>query len=100
SIGIEARAGYYKQAGAIRDIFQNHLLQLLALTAMEPPIDFTSASVHNEKVTVLRGQYGRGFVEGDEVVAYREEAGVAAESTTETYVAAKLYVDNWRWADT
>jgi glucose-6-phosphate 1-dehydrogenase len=112
SIGIEARAGYYEQAGAIRDIFQNHLLQLLALTAMEPPIDFTSDAVHNEKVKVLRalgtpspksvvrGQYGRGFVEGEEVVAYREEAGVAADSMTETFVAAKLYVDNWRWADT
>src|ERR671923_439371 len=79
SIGIEGRAGYYEHAGAIRDIFQNHLLQLLALTAMEPPIDFTSDSVHNEKVKVLRalhtpaprsvvrGQYGRGFIEGEEV---------------------------------
>ena len=112
SIGIEGRAGYYEHAGAIRDIFQNHLLQLLALTAMEPPIDFTSDSVHNEKVKVLRalhtpgpksvvrGQYGRGFVEGEEVVAYREEEGVAPDSMTETFVAAKLYVDNWRWADT
>jgi glucose-6-phosphate 1-dehydrogenase len=112
SIGIEARAGYYEHAGAIRDIFQNHLLQLLALTAMEPPIDFTAESVRNEKVKVLRalhtpgprsvvrGQYGRGFVEGEEVVAYREEEGVAPDSLTETYVAAKLYVDNWRWADT
>ena len=112
SIGIEARAGYYEHAGAIRDIFQNHLLQLLALTAMEPPIDFTSDSVHNEKVKVLRslhtpaprsvvrGQYGRGFVEGEEVVAYREEEGVAPDSMTETFVAAKLFVDNWRWADT
>ncbi len=112
SIGIEGRAGYYEQAGAIRDIFQNHLLQLLALTAMEPPIDFTAESVRNEKVKVLkalhtpgpksvvRGQYGRGFVEGEEVVAYREEEGVAPDSMTETYVAAKLYVDNWRWADT
>ena len=112
SIGIEARAGYYEHAGAIRDIFQNHLLQLLALTAMEPPIDFTSDSVHNEKVKVLRamhtpaprsvvrGQYGRGFIEGEEVAAYREEDGVAPDSMTETFVAAKLYIDNWRWADT
>ena len=112
SIGIEGRAGYYEAAGAIRDIFQNHLLQLVAITAMEPPIDFTAESVRNEKVKVLksihtpgpksvvRGQYGRGFVEGEEVVAYREEEGVARESMTETYVAAKLYVDNWRWADT
>jgi glucose-6-phosphate 1-dehydrogenase len=112
SIGIEGRAGYYEQSGAIRDIFQNHLLQLLAITAMEPPIDFTADSVRNEKVKVLRalhtpgpksvvrGQYGRGFVEGEEVLGYREEDGVDPRSMTETYVSAKLYVDNWRWADT
>jgi glucose-6-phosphate 1-dehydrogenase len=112
SMGIEGRAAFYEQAGAVRDIFQNHLLQLVALTAMEPPIDFTADSVRNEKVKVLRalhtpgpksvvrGQYGRGFVEGEEVVAYREEPGVDPASTTETFVAAKLYVDNWRWADT
>ena len=112
SIGIEARAGYYEHAGAIRDIFQNHLLQLVAITAMEPPIDFTAESVRNEKVKVLkalhtpgpkhvvRGQYGRGFVEGEEVPAYREEDGVAPGSMTDSFVAAKLYVDNWRWADT
>jgi len=112
SIGIEGRAAFYEQAGAIRDIFQNHLLQLVALTAMEPPIDFTADSVRNEKVKVLRGihtpgpkhvvrgQYGRGFIEGEEVPAYREEPGVDPSSMTETFVAAKLYVDNWRWADT
>ena len=112
SMGIEARGAYYEQAGAIRDIFQNHLLQLLAITAMEPPIDFTADSVRNEKVKVLRaihtpgpksvvrGQYGRGYVEGEEVRGYREEPGVDPHSMTETYVAAKLYVDNWRWADT
>jgi glucose-6-phosphate 1-dehydrogenase len=112
SMGIEGRASYYEQAGAIRDIFQNHLLQLLAITAMEPPIDFTADSVRNEKVKVLRamhtpgpksvvrGQYGRGYVEGEEVPGYREEEGVDPNSMTETYVAAKLYVDNWRWADT
>jgi glucose-6-phosphate 1-dehydrogenase len=112
SIGIEGRAAFYEHAGAIRDIVQNHLLQLLAITAMEPPIDFSADSVRNEKVKVLRalhtpgpkhivrGQYGRGFVEGVEVPAYREEEGVAPDSMTETYVAAKLYVDNWRWADT
>ena len=112
SIGIEGRAGYYEQAGAIRDIFQNHLLQLVAITAMEPPIDFTADSVRNEKLKVLksihtpgpkhivRGQYGAGFVEGVEVRGYREEEGVAPGSMTETFVAAKLYVDNWRWADT
>ena len=112
SIGIEGRAAFYEQAGAIRDVFQNHLLQLVALTAMEPPIDFTADSVRNEKVKVLRalhtpgpkhvvrGQYGRGYIEGEEVPGYREEPNVAPDSLTETYVAAKLYVDNWRWADT
>jgi glucose-6-phosphate 1-dehydrogenase len=112
TIGVEGRAGYYEQAGAIRDIFQNHLLQLLALTAMEPPIDFTADAVRNEKVKVLRamhtpgpksvvrGQYGRGWVEGAEVRGYREEPGVDPRSLTETYIAAKLFVDNWRWADT
>jgi glucose-6-phosphate 1-dehydrogenase len=112
TIGIESRAAFYEQAGAIRDVFQNHLLQLVALTAMEPPIDFAADSVRNEKVKVLRalhtpgpkhvvrGQYGRGYVEGQEVPGYREEDGVAPESMTETYVAAKLFVDNWRWADT
>ena len=112
TMGIESRAGYYEQAGAIRDIFQNHLLQLVAITAMEPPIDFSADSVRNEKVKVLkaihtpgpkhlvRGQYGPGFVEGEQVRGYREEEGVAPGSMTETFVAAKLYVDNWRWADT
>jgi glucose-6-phosphate 1-dehydrogenase len=112
TLGIEGRAEYYEKAGAIRDIFQNHLLQLIAITAMEPPIDFTADSVRNEKVKVLRamstpgpksvvrGQYGRGYIEGEEVSAYREEKGVDPQSMTETYVAAKLYVDNWRWADT
>jgi glucose-6-phosphate 1-dehydrogenase len=112
SIGIEGRADFYEASGAVRDIFQNHLLQLLAVTAMEPPIDFTAESVRNEKVKVLksihtpgpknvvRGQYGPGHVEGEEVPPYREEEGVDPGSTTETFVAAKLYVDNWRWADT
>jgi glucose-6-phosphate 1-dehydrogenase len=112
SIGIEGRSAYYESVGAIRDIFQNHLLQLVAITAMEPPIDFTADSVRNEKVKVLRalhtpgptevvrGQYGRGYVEGEEVTGYREEEGVAPDSIRETFVAAKLYVDNWRWADT
>ena len=112
SIGIEGRAGFYEQAGAIRDIVQNHMLQLLCITAMEPPIDFTAESVRNEKVKVLkalhtpgpkhvvRGQYGPGHIEGEEVTGYREEEGVAPDSMTETFVAAKLYVDNWRWADT
>jgi glucose-6-phosphate 1-dehydrogenase len=112
SMGIERRAMFYERAGAIRDVFQNHLLQLLALTAMEPPIDFTAEAVRNEKLKVLkamptpgprsvvRGQYGRGFIEGEPVVGYREEEGVDPNSETETFVAAKLRVDNWRWADT
>ncbi|HET9323544.1 MAG TPA: glucose-6-phosphate dehydrogenase [Gaiellaceae bacterium] len=112
SIGIGSRAAFYERAGAIRDVFQNHLLQLVALTAMEPPIDFTADSVRNEKLKVLkalatpapedvvRGQYGRGFVEGEEVPGYREEEGVAPDSVTETFVAARLRVDNWRWAGT
>jgi glucose-6-phosphate 1-dehydrogenase len=112
SLGIEGRASFYEQAGAVRDVVQNHMLQLLALTAMEPPIDFEAESVRNEKVKVLRalhtpgpkhvvrGQYGPGFIEGEAVPGYREEEGVAPDSQTETYVAAKLFVDNWRWADT
>src|SRR2546423_7016549 len=112
TIGIEGRADYYEHAGAIRDIFQNHLLQLIALTAMEPPIDFAADSVRNEKVKVLksmhtpgpkhvvRGQYGLGYIEGQEVPGYREEQGVDPSSMTETFIAAKLFVDNWRWADT
>jgi glucose-6-phosphate 1-dehydrogenase len=111
-LGIEGRAAFYEQAGAIRDVFQNHLLQLVALTAMEPPIDFHAEAIRNEKVKVLqalqtpgpqqvvRGQYGPGWIEGVPVPGYREEEGVDPESETETYVAAKLFVDNWRWADT
>ena len=109
SIGIEGRAAFYEKLGASRDVFQNHLLQLVALTAMEPPIDFDADAVRNEKAKVLRatevdavvrGQYGPGYVEGQMVPGYREEEGVDPESTTETYVAAKLRIDTWRWADT
>ena len=112
TLGVEGRAAYYEQAGAIRDIFQNHALQLVALTAMEPPIDFTAESVRNEKVKVLkairtpaprhvvRGQYGPGYIDGKEVPGYREEANVDPSSMTETFLAAKLCIDNWRWADT
>jgi glucose-6-phosphate 1-dehydrogenase len=109
TIGIEGRASFYEQSGASRDIFQNHLLQLVALTAMEPPIDFDADAVRNEKVKVLRateleaavrGQYGPGYADGKLVTGYREEEGVDAESITETFVAAKLRVENWRWADT
>jgi len=112
SLGIEDRASFYESAGAIRDVVQNHLLQLLAITAMEPPADFEADAVRNEKVKVVRaipppdpayvvrGQYGPGEIDGQKVPGYRQEHGVAAKSETETYVALKAYVDNWRWAGT
>jgi glucose-6-phosphate 1-dehydrogenase len=112
SIGIESRAAFYERAGAIRDVFQNHLLQLVALTGMEPPIDFTAQAVRNEKLKVLkalatpapnevvRGQYGPGFIEGEPVPGYREEPKVDPDSDIETFVAARLEIENWRWADT
>jgi glucose-6-phosphate 1-dehydrogenase len=112
TIGIEERAEYYEQAGASRDVFQNHLLQLLALVAMEPPINLRPEHVRTEKVKVLqatrfltpehvvRGQYGRGLVDGLPVPGYREEPGVPPGSMVETFVAARLDVDTWRWAGT
>jgi glucose-6-phosphate 1-dehydrogenase len=112
-VGVEHRAGYYEEAGVVRDMFQNHLLQLLALTAMEPPVAFRAEAVRNEKVKVLeairplaagdvarvavRGQYGPGTIDGTAVPGYREEPGVAPGSTTPTYAALRLHVDNWRW---
>jgi glucose-6-phosphate 1-dehydrogenase len=114
TLGVEHRAGYYDRAGVLRDMFQNHLLQLLALTAMEPPPLFEAERVHDEKVKLFRsvrpftretaqkwvvtGQYGRGTVGGTEVPAYREEPEVPAASVTATYAAMKLHVDNWRWS--
>jgi glucose-6-phosphate 1-dehydrogenase len=116
TIGVEERAGYYEQAGAMRDIVQNHLLQLVALVGMEPPVAFDDKAVRDEKVKVLRalrqitgadvianavrGQYTRGFIEGEPVPGYREEHGVAPDSRTETFVALKCWVDNWRWEGT
>ena len=113
-VGVEGRAGYYESAGALRDIVQNHMLQLLSLTAMEPPVGFEANSVRDEKVKVLhaiptldlvqvskntvRAQYAEGWLNGHLVPGYSEEPGVAPNSTTETYVALKLEVDNWRWA--
>ena len=113
-IGVEGRGGYYEGAGALRDMLQSHLLQLLTLTAMEPPGEFSANKVRDEKVKVLqsmsfpdahdparcvvRGQYGRGMVDGRAVPGYLDEKGVALNSTTETFVGAKLFVDNWRWA--
>jgi len=113
TLGVEHRANYYDKSGALRDMFQNHILQMLALVAMEPPVSFEADRVRDEKVKLLRGlrpltpedaessfirgQYGPGQVDGKAVRGYLEEEGVAADSATETYVAAKLYVDNWRW---
>ncbi|HEC24225.1 MAG TPA: glucose-6-phosphate dehydrogenase [Chloroflexi bacterium] len=113
SVGIGGRAGYYDQAGVIRDIFQNHILQLLTLVAMEPPVAFEADAVRDEKVKVLRAmrpmshheiethtvraQYAAGVVNGEHVPGYCEEPNVAPDSQTATYAALKWYVDNWRW---
>jgi len=111
SIGIDSRAGYYDRAGAIRDIVQNHALQILTLVAMEPPVKATADAIRDEKVKVLRsalplapedlvrGRYAAGEIEREEVDGYRDEDGVSPESTTETFVALRLQIDNWRWKD-
>jgi glucose-6-phosphate 1-dehydrogenase len=114
-LGVEHRAGYFEQAGLLRDMFQNHMLQLAALVGMEPPVDSSAESVRDEKVKfmksirpfdlenletqLVRGQYGEGEVSGKKLKAYREEKGVAATSCIETYFAMKLFADNWRWKD-
>ena len=113
-LGVEHRGTFYEQAGALRDIVQNHVLQVLALTAMEPPASLQADPIRDEKVKVLRairpfegvglaervvrGQYTAGVVDGDEVPGYRDEEGVAHDSTVETYLALQLEIDNWRWA--
>ena len=113
-LGIEDRGAYYEEAGAIRDIIQNHGLQLLCLVAMEPPATFAPEAVRDEKVKVLRalrpvagtavdrdvvrGQYVGGYTHGAPVVGYREEVEVAPDSRTDTYVAMRVFVDTWRWA--
>jgi glucose-6-phosphate 1-dehydrogenase len=113
-LGIGSRAGYYDQAGALRDLVQNHMLQLLTLVCMEPPASFEADKVRDEKVKVLdaitpptpeevpemtiRGQYTRGVAAGEEVPGYLEEEGVPDDSKTETYAALRLEVHNWRWA--
>ncbi len=112
--GVGTRAGYYEEAGALRDMVQNHILQLLCVTAMEPPWALTADVVRDHKLEVLqclrpiagkdvdrfvvRAQYGPGFHHGVDVPGYRREQGVRAESTTETYVSVKCFVDNWRWS--
>jgi glucose-6-phosphate 1-dehydrogenase len=112
-VGVGHRGGYYDHAGALRDMVQNHLLQLLCLVTMEPPVSFEAEEIRNKKVDVLhavrpiphhdvhafaaRGQYAEGWVKGEYVCRYRGEEGVAAQSATETFAALKLFVDNWRW---
>jgi glucose-6-phosphate 1-dehydrogenase len=114
-VGVEQRGGYYENAGALRDMVPNHLLQLVTLTAMEPPISFKADAVRDEQTKILhaiqcpspaeaakrsvRGQYGAGVIDGKTVPAYGSEPNVAPESTIETFVALKLLIDNWRWAD-
>jgi glucose-6-phosphate 1-dehydrogenase len=114
TVGVENRAGYYEEAGALRDMVQNHMLQLMSLVAMEPPVAWAGDSVREEKTKVLRAirpipldrldeyvvraQYGPGIVNGAKVSGYRSEPGVSPNSRTETYVAMKLFIENWRWA--
>src|SRR5262249_47505672 len=114
TVGVEDRGNYYETAGVLRDMIQNHLFQLLALVAMEPPISFAADAVRDEKVKVLqairpmspeeildrtiRGQYGDGVIDAKSVPGYRRESKVSPTSTTETYAALKLFVENWRWA--
>ena len=115
TVGVERRAAFYEATGALRDMVPNHVFQLLSLTAMEPPNSFAADAVRTEKDKVLealipltgddalrnvvRGQYTAGIVRGQPVKAYRDEEGVAPDSTTETYIAMRLAIDNWRWAD-
>ena len=115
TLGVENRGGYYEHAGALRDMVQNHLIQLLCLVAMEPPVSYDAEDIRNKKVDVLhalrpidpddvdkvasRGQYAEGCINGVKLPAYRAEPDVASHSNTETYAALKLYVDNWRWQD-
>jgi glucose-6-phosphate 1-dehydrogenase len=114
TLGVEGRAGFYEETGALRDMVANHMLQLLTLTAMEPPVAFDADAVREEKVKVLRaihpmsveevakrtlrGQYGAGTVAGNKVPGYRQERDVKPDSVTETYAAVEFHVDNWRWA--
>jgi glucose-6-phosphate 1-dehydrogenase len=113
TVGVEDRGGYYDRSGALRDMVQNHLLQILCLIGMEPPVSFAADEVRNKKVDVLRairpirpeevhrvavrGQYGKGINGGKTLPAYREESGVASGSPIETFAALKLLIDNWRW---
>lgn len=113
SIGIEYRANYYEKAGALRDMIQSHLMQVMTLVAMEPPVEFTADAVRDEKIKVLRAvrsfakaeineqavaaQYGSGTVQDEAVKAYVAEDGVSPDSVTETFAAVRFHIDNWRW---
>ncbi|MBI4687945.1 MAG: glucose-6-phosphate dehydrogenase [Nitrospirae bacterium] len=113
TLGVEHRAGYYEEAGVIRDMFQSHILQLFAITAMEPPVAFEADRVREEKIKVFRsirpfpldrldeyvviGQYGKGEISGHPVIGYMEESGVSPMSNTPTFAAMKVFIDNWRW---
>jgi glucose-6-phosphate 1-dehydrogenase len=115
TVGVESRGSYYDGAGALRDMVPNHIMQLISLTAMEPPISFQADAVRDEQAKILhaiqplsaedvlsrtvRGQYGEGNVMGHHIPAYRHEEDVPSDSKTETFVAMKLAIDNWRWAD-
>jgi len=115
TVGVEQRGSYYDKAGTLRDMVPNHIFQLISLTAMEPPVSFDADVVRDEQTKILRalqpmtdeevlvrtvrGQYGEGVVNGTKVAAYRDEPMVAPDSRTETFVAMKLFIDNWRWAD-
>jgi glucose-6-phosphate 1-dehydrogenase len=115
TVGVEQRGSYYDQAGTLRDMVPNHIMQLISLTAMEPPVSFRADAVRDEQAKILhaiqplsaedvlsrtvRGQYDEGFIGGERVPAYRGEDGVPEDSKTETFVAMKLSIDNWRWAD-
>ena len=110
SLGVEHRGAFYEETGAIRDIVQNHMFQLLSVVAMEPPISFDPEALRNEKVKLLRatreihphdvvrGQYSAGEIDGERVPAYRDEQGVSHKSQTETFAAMRLHIENWRWA--
>ena len=115
SLGVEDRGGYYDKSGAFRDMFQNHILSMLSLVAMEPPVSFDAERIRDEKVQLLRsirpfsleswnedvvfGQYAQGEIDGKKVCGYQQEKDVDGKSKTETYAAARLFVDNWRWRD-
>ncbi|HET9053418.1 MAG TPA: glucose-6-phosphate dehydrogenase, partial [Cyclobacteriaceae bacterium] len=114
-VGAESRGAYYEKSGALRDMVQNHMLQLMCMVAMEAPVSFDANEIRNKKVDVLnairkidhgsvqdyaaRGQYAEGWMKGEKVAGYRQEKNVAPQSGVETFAAVKFYIDNWRWQD-